>query len=493
MKTHPLAFTCCCLAASLASLAGASINNGGFEDNLVGWTSSGNCAIKSASPYVPKAGSKLLAFNSGNTTGAAGISQQIEGVEFGRSYRIDFDVGNFGYNPKPQTLEASVGGVWGTVTYNLAFAKIVIPGTKLGKTNWVPASITFVPMPVDAPVYVAFWDKSGYSDGLDLVLDNVRISEITPSPLIFENGSFENGFAGWYAANTVGIRSETPYQASDGSNLAVFDAGGPATGSFISRYLGTVPGQRYLLLFDMGTFSSNRNPRGLAIVVGGNRNPDSSYLVFKTESIQGDGRGTITWISRNYDFTAYSTATDLTFFETSGQSGSADLLLDHIRVIPAPPKGQIVNGSFEYGFDGWELNWIGQIPAIKSAPPYLPTDGNKLVALNSGNTPNGSYLTQVVDTIPGMSYQIVLDVGNLSYVALPQLLRVSMWAGATLKTEIITVPGTSMTGGIHWIRNRCVPFTATQFQTRVLLADDSTCTDGLDLLIDNVRIEPISP
>lgn len=481
------------LLATLVPLSAASLTNGSFEDNFNSWEKSGNAAIKSAAPYAASQGTKLVAFNSGNTTGAAGIYQVLEGIEFGRSYRIDFDVGNFGYNPRPQKLEASVGGVWGTITYNLALAPIEIPGTTMGRTNWVSGSLTFTPMPVDAPLTVAFWDKSGYSDGLDLVLDNVRIREVTPSPLIFENGSFENGFAGWYVANTVGIRSEAPYRASDGTNLAVFDTGGPEIGSFIGRNLGTVPGQRYFLYFDMGTFSSNPNPRELAIVVGGNQNPDNSYLVFKTESIQGDGRGSITWAAKGYEFTAYSTATDLTFFETSGQSGAADLMLDHIRVIPAPPKGQFVNGSFEYGFDGWELNTTEGTVAIKSAPPYLPSDGGKLLAFNSANTHPGAYLTQIVDTIPGRTYQLVVDVGNLSYVPLPQWFRAIISdypSGYVVQNEAVSIPSTSTSGGIHWLRNHPFTFTARGPQTRFLLYDHSLVTEGLDLVLDNVRLVP---
>jgi predicted outer membrane repeat protein len=144
------------------------------------------------------------------------------------------------------------------------------------------------------------------------------------------------------------------------------------------------------------------------------------------------------------------------------------------------------NGSFESNFDHWTAT--GNV-SIQSAPPYVPTDGGKLVSFNALNTaPNGS-LTQTVPTLPGRIHSLRFDVGNLSYNPLYQKLHVSVVDAVTTHVaDTIWVPGLGG-GNTTWIGGN-YGFTVSGNTVTLSLTDVSDVTDGLDLLLDHVRLVP---
>lgn len=478
----------------LTGLHAFGFSNGSFENDLTGWDASGNVAVKSTIPYAPTDGNKLVAFNSMNTTGPAGLIQPLN-TEPGHTYVVEFDVGNLGYNPKPQTLWAGVGGTMSTQIFTLASDTVVIPGTTGGRTNWVSRSLTFTPQPGQYPV-ISFWDQSTISDGLDLVLDNVRIREIAQPPVppvAFDNGGFESGFDHWNFGGNVVVRNAPPYLASEGTNLAVFNSGDGAHDGYLTRWVATTPQQRYLLLFDVGNLSYNDLPQTLYLALGswGYK----QHLITQSIEIPGPGRGATAWLSPSFEFTAISESTDLTFSDVSQNTFSTDLVLDNVRIIPIPVFGQFINGSFEYGFDGWEVDTSYGWASVESGAPYTPTDGSILLAFSSGNQRNHGVVTQTVATTPGRTYQLVVDVGNLSFVAQPQWFHVVI-ADPTvpgdyyLLNRAISIPSTSTNGGTNWLRNEVFTFTARSGSTKFRFHDASSATDGVDLVLDNLRLVP---
>lgn len=476
----------------LTGLQAYALTNGSFENDLTGWETSGNVEVKSTAPYAPTHGSKLVAFNSRNTVGQAGIIQSLDTAP-GHTYVVEFDVGNLGYNPQPQTIWAAVGGTMSTQIFTLASDTVVIPGTTRGRTNWLSRSLTFTPLPGQYPMLV-FWDQSAVSDGLDLVLDNVRIREVAQQPLTpvdFDNGGFESGLDGWTAVGNTVVQNSAPYLASEGSKLLSFNSGNTGNGSYVTRDVATEPGQRYFLLFDVGNLAYNN--RLQTMMVRGAAYGYKQFQIYDFIEIPGPGRGATAWIAASYEFTATSTSTNIWFADSSSETFSTDLVLDNVRIIPAPPRGHFVNGSFEYGFDGWELDTTEGTATIQSAAPYQPTDGSKLAAFNTRNTHPFGQISQVVDTVPGKTYQLVVDVGNLSYVPLPQWFRAIISdypSGYVVQNEAVSIPATSTSGGTHWLRNQPFTFTARGPKTRFLLLDHSLVTDGLDLVLDNVRLVP---
>jgi hypothetical protein len=60
-----------------------------------------------------------------------------------------------------------------------------------------------------------------------------------------------------------------------------------------------------------------------------------------------------------------------------------------------------------------------------------------------------------------LTYQLVLDVGNLSYMPWTQSLRTLIDDGNyRLLNTAIMIPSTSTTGGTNWFRNQTYTFTA---------------------------------
>lgn len=483
------------LCAALGWLAGApaafGLANGSFEDSLTDWDTSGHVEVKSTAPYVATDGTHVAVFNSANTTGAAGLFHALD-TEPGHTYVIEFDVGNLGYNPQPLTLWAGVGGAVGTHTYTLASETVVIPGITGGRTRWVSKSLTFTPQPGQEPL-VAFWDQSAVSDGLDLVLDHVRIREIpTPPPSgPVANGSFESGLDGWEASGNVNVRNAPPYLAADGLALAVFNSGNTTPNGQLSQQIPLSANQWYRLEFDVGCLSYNSNHQRLHVNLWTIWGYKQAGQIDQTIDIPGPGGGATAWVAASFDFISTGNFGRLTFTDESQATQALDLVLDHVRIVPIPAPALLENGGFENGLAGWSASSAPGAPAVKSEAPYVPTEGAKLVAFGSMNLPGGGSLSQSLAVTPGRPYELLFDAGNLSYVAKPQALRVLVDDGPVrLIDSTVWIPATSTTGGTNWLRDRKLVIHPSIGTLTITFLDASTVTDGVDLVLDNVRLTP---
>ncbi|MEO8614255.1 MAG: DUF642 domain-containing protein, partial [Luteolibacter sp.] len=144
------------------------LTNGSFESDFTGWTPSGNVVIQSAAPYLMTDGTKLASFNAGNTTPNGLLSQSFATIS-GTTYTLAFDAGVFAYNTTQQKMQVNAVGA-----SSLLSQVITISGIGGGNTKWVPQSFTFVAN--SATTTVTFADISAGTSGLDLVLDNVRVT-----------------------------------------------------------------------------------------------------------------------------------------------------------------------------------------------------------------------------------------------------------------------------------------------------------------------------
>ncbi len=149
-------------------------SNGSFEQDLTGWTSTGNLAIASAAPYAASHGSKLLAFNAGNSTPNGELTKTFI-TTAGQTYILAFDAGVLAYNTRSQTMLVTVTG-----STNLLSQTLTFDGLGAGTTRWLPQSFTFIAN--SASTTLTFQDQSSSSSSLDLLLDNVRFSRIASSP-----------------------------------------------------------------------------------------------------------------------------------------------------------------------------------------------------------------------------------------------------------------------------------------------------------------------
>jgi hypothetical protein len=152
----------------LVTVSPKTLLNGSFESGLTNWTTSGNLTLQDAAPFSPTDGTKLVGFNGGNLT-PNGILSQSFATAVGGNYTLQFDAGVLSYNSNPQTMRVTVNG-----SSNLLTETIVITGIGGGTNRWLPQSITFVAN--SASSTVAFRDISGSTVGVDLLLDNLRVS-----------------------------------------------------------------------------------------------------------------------------------------------------------------------------------------------------------------------------------------------------------------------------------------------------------------------------
>lgn len=464
--------------------------SGGFEYDFSSWEAGGNVAIRSALPYQPTEGGKLAVFNSVNSTPNGYLVIAVE-VTPGRRYRMEFDVGNLSYNPQHQRLRVVVEdnvsvppppgwrGPYLTDTIDIA-------GPGGGATAWVEASYDFIPQ--YEQIRFAFHDVSQATNSLDLVLDHVRMTELPAER--FVNGGFESGLDGWYASGNVNVQTASPYGPTEGGKLLAFNSANSVPNGTIFQSVPVIPGQRYRLEFDVGNLSYNPLHQRMLIVVGpiGYK----QYPVVDTIDIPGPGGGATAWVAASYEFTAPMAYLPVTFTDLSSDTRSLDLVLDNIRITPVAASGtSFINGSFESGFDGWTVSTTYGGVSLKSSAPYLPTDGGRLAAFNSLNSPNFGSLSQTIDTIPGKSYQLVFDVGNLSYNNQSQRIRVLVDFGNQRVLNIATgIPASPYIGGTNWIRDLAHPFTASGTKATITFIDASDATNGIDLVLDHVRIVP---
>jgi VCBS repeat-containing protein len=158
------------VSINIGSPPSGGLANGSFESNFTGWTQTGNATIMASAPYVPTQGTKLVAFNSGQST-PNGVLSQSFGTTAGQTYTLQFDAGVLAYNTNPQTLQVTVTG---SGAGSLLSQTITINGLGGGANRWLPQSFNFVAN--SAAATLTFRDQSTSSNSLDLLLDNVRVT-----------------------------------------------------------------------------------------------------------------------------------------------------------------------------------------------------------------------------------------------------------------------------------------------------------------------------
>ncbi len=156
----------------------------------------------------------------------------------------------------------------------------------------------------------------------------------------------------------------------------------------------------------------------------------------------------------------------------------------------------IVDGSFEQSATGWTA--IGNVNVLGSTIPEA-TDGQKLVAFSDADTPNTGRITQGFTTIPGQKYRLQFDMGVFASNASAQQLQLTVKDDAgdpadldLLPLTILDLNGIGASGNpqTRW-RLHSFEFTAVSASSTIAFEDVSAETSGIDLLLDDVRLEAV--
>ena len=464
-----------------------------FENGLAAWEVSGNVTTKSSAPYLAVEGSVLAAFNSGDSAPNGRLVRTLA-VLPGYRYLLEFSVGNLSFNSRRQRLRVTVedNGILPRPAGSRApylSDEIEITGSGGGATTWKDRSYIFAPE--SGIVKLTFEDISVDTKSLDLVLDGIRIWELPPDQ--FKNGGFEAGLGDWYSNGNVSVESEGIYRATEGGRVLAFNAENTSPGGTLDQWVGSTAGQRYRLEFDAGALAFNTRSQRLRVAVRQyNGKYVSSQLLTDEFDLPGNGRGTTAWQTKSYEFTPTMGALLVSFTDLSATTDSIDAVLDNVRLTRVFPNSPLANGSFEDGFSGWQLSTFHGGVSVESQSPYQATKGVSVAAFNSRNDPAYGSISQTFDTIPGKTYQLVFDVGNLAYGNLSQRLitHVDSPDGYRVMYRLTSIPGSPTKGATNWLRNVTCPFTARTEKSVVRFIDASTNTLSNDLILDNVRLLP---
>jgi len=508
----------------------APLLNGGFESGLSGWTATGNISILAGPPYAPTQGSKLIAFNAGNSAPNGVLSQTVDNLG-GRWHKLLFDVGNLSYNTQAQKLGVKVTEITDAV-YTPLSEEITIPGISGGKTRWVSKEYIFTPR--THPLTLTFQDLSQTTNSLDLVLDNVRLVPscnllisssidypgpgiefvISPASFVGSPGTHTQT-APWYFAGT-GINLTAPVHAGgmtfkewrkdgliystdphitftievDTHVVAIyqpsiptltpaenFETRGPAgTGPF------TPSGKTYVLT----NLSSLPSEWSASTQVTPPWSTDPNWLsVSPQNGFLNPGQSVEIRLGTSAAAKALAPGTHGALLKISTPFGNL-IQQSTITITAQPVYSPLASGGFESGFSGWEAT--GNV-SLRSSSPYTPTEGSTLAVFNAmDSVPNGS-LRQTVAVVPGYHYRMDFDVGVLSSIRTLQELRVAVTNTWTDATYPVFVP---QGGPTTWTSAYC-DFVPSTSHVTVVFSDVSDNTLSADLLLDNIRITRIPP
>jgi lysophospholipase L1-like esterase len=488
---------------SMAGFSLDAITNGGFENNLAGWTSSGNVSVKNTSPYVTTEGTKLVAFNTDQLT-PNGILSQTFATTVGQAYQLNFDVGALGYNTNEQRCQVALVG-----SSSLVSDTIAIRAPNGGATRWVARSYNFTAN--SSSTTLTFTDVSTNTTNIDLVLDNVRLgattsrtlavtttptagANITISPSDLSGSS--NGTSGllrrYNNGATVTVTAPTSLGADsfvrwqrDGvdlpgslpaisvtmnSNVSLNAVYGSNSAPVAAADNYSVPAGTQLVVPAGGVLTNDFDADGSGLSAVLNAPPVNGTLVLNT-----NGGFTFTPAS------GFTGTASFTYNANDGVSGS-NIVTVSINVYSNLAQ-LLVNGSFESDFTGWTRTGNAQ---IQSAAPYVMTNGSKLAAFNTAQTTPNGILSQSFPTTAGQTYQLAFDVGAFGYNTNSQRIEVKLDGSSNLVTQTFTQAGIGG-GNTNWSA-RTINFTANSSTTTLSFRDTSTTSNSIDLVLDNVRV-----
>lgn len=168
----------------------------------------------------------------------------------------------------------------------------------------------------------------------------VAINVSAPLLGYMDNGSFERSTNGWSITGSHLVTGSTPpYLATDEATLLVLNAGQATPSAVLSQTIATTPGANYVLAFDIGAVgTAGLNQRLEARITG------ASQRLLTTETVIAAGTGTAVWSAKSFAFTADSTETVIRLSDKSPTGTNVDLLLDHVRVVPAGTRALALDG-----------------------------------------------------------------------------------------------------------------------------------------------------
>jgi len=198
---------------------------------------------------------------------------------------------------------------------------------------------------------------------------------------------------------------------------------------------------------------------------GGNPIGGATSNVYTINSVQNSDQG-------NYD---------VIVTDDIGSQTSATAVL---QVVAA---GALMNGSFENDYTGWTTATGNQ---VIGGPPYPADDGQKIVVFNSQNKTPNAVLSQSFTTVPNQGYTLTFAQGATAWQSnLEQRLQVDVQGNTPRLSQALSV---FAQGTGTWYTARTLSFVADSSTTTLTFTDTSPATTNTDMLLDNVKVVPVT-
>lgn len=484
-------------AGAPIGLLTATLVNGSFENDLEGWTPTGNLTVQTSLPYRITDGAKLVAFNSGNQVPGGQISQTFATTP-GQVYVVSMDTGVLAYNTLEQRMEVNVAG-----SSVLAVQNYVMRGQGGGNNTWFSRSFTFTADSASATLTIR--DRSTQTNIIDLLLDNVKVTPLIMRSLLVQSAPLSGVEITASPADSLGRSGGTTefgrtyIQDTTVSLTAPAAANGygfqswTLDGEFFSnsRSISIVmDGDKTLgVVYAPGPPVITRQPASATIPAGTNANFSVEAVAvgamryqwrFNQTEIPGANGSSLSIPSvnpshvGNYDVVI------------SGDSGSVTSAVANLQ-LAVVSVASLVNGSFESGISGWTGSGNQYVQMVAANPNI---DGVRILVFNGANsTPNG-VVTQSFATVPGQSYEILFRMGVLAFNRLEQRLQVDLNGSSLIRSQTFALAG--LGGGLTRWQETSLVFTANSSSTTLTFRDRSATTNAIDLYLDHARVRPLA-
>ena len=204
--------------------------NGSFENEFAGWTWSGSQQTVKVKDGLPTTdGLIIVEFNSNSSAVDGSISQTFTTTP-GKVYNVTFDMGVNAFNTQQQSLNCQATGSGLLVSQTFSMNNPAPPGIL-----YAAKSVSFTAN--SATTTLTFSDQSGTGNGIDMLLDNVKVT--SPSAIPAATGTV-----------VVSASGETPVATTNTSHTGSTVVPGATTSITPPSTISTVVigGKKYLVL-----------------------------------------------------------------------------------------------------------------------------------------------------------------------------------------------------------------------------------------------------
>src|SRR4051812_3059174 len=336
-------------------------------------------------------------------------------------------------------------------------------------------------------------------------------ADIVAAQNLVSNGDFETGpfftrtvVAGWIVSGSGNIASLSGEGVTSGTHAVALDEGGNSQNNTLSQTISTTPGVTYIFEFDSGVFGKPDSPLQLHFQVFGN----SSQLdeTISVPVINSFNPADTEFHHYFRTFVADSSSTTIRFTDVGTLNASADLMIDTVSVIVAPPPTPaptpanlpLVNGDFEtwpFNNPGTVAGWVvGGNKHIESISQGASSPIHSAGFSVGGDSLN-NILSQTFITTPGLTYTLDFDAGVFGVRSGAALqLQAQILGSSPLFSANVTPPDFSAMHPVNVIfQHYHFAFIAGGNLATIQFTDLIGNNLGADVMLDTVAIAPQAP